>query len=260
MHERPEIGVPLREAAPLIRLVKRLLVESHTLVNPEVALPRKDRVTVYLANHGPLWTPFPAPVLTVDYLLAKGGYEDLVAVTLFHRVVELVPGLSPALTRYFGHSTPELRSLPGLIALMRARRIQILGTVPEGRSCVYSFEAPVGPFTKRGLMIAALEADADIVLTAQKGVERFGLPLRLPAGLTLPIPGRPRGLQLPVWYPGRRAHITVGYARYRPLRTAEERALLGPEERRAQLEEEISAIHRQLSDLYRSLPKAAPGA
>ena len=62
MHERPEIGVPLREAAPLVAAVKRLLVESHTLVEPEIALPRRERVTVYLANHGPLLTPFPAPV------------------------------------------------------------------------------------------------------------------------------------------------------------------------------------------------------
>jgi hypothetical protein len=256
MRDRPEIGVYLREAAPQIAVLKQLFVESHTLIDPEVALPRRDRVTVYLTNHGPMVSPFPAPALTVEYLLAQGGYDDLVAVTLFHRLVEFIPGLSPVLTRYFGHSTRELRSLAGLVALMKARRIQILGTVPEGRSCMWSFDAPVGPFTKHGLMIAALEAGADIVLAAQHGVERFGQPVRLPAGLTLPIPGRPRGVQIPLWYPGRRAHITVGYGRYRPLISPEDRARLDRPARRAQLQDEFAAIHRQLSDLYRSLPTA----
>ena len=244
----------LREAAPLVTALRRLLVESHELINPRVALPRRDRVTVYLTNHGPVWTPFPAPVLTVDYLLQQGGYDDLVAITLFHKLVEFIPGLSPLLTRYFGHSTPALRSVEGITEIMRARKVHIFGTAPEGRSCIYSFDAPVGPFTKVGLMVAALQADADIVLAAQKGVESFGAHLRLPAGATLPLPGRPRGLQLPVWVPGRRAHITVAYRRYAPRCSAQERAALPLHAQRAQLDEEIAAIHRELSDLYRSLP------
>jgi len=246
--------VYLREAAPLVAVIKRLMVESYELLNPEVALPDPDGVTVYLSNHGPLLTPFPAAALTVDHLLRRGGYDELVAVTLFHRVVEWVPGLSPVLSRYFGHSTPELRSVAGLTALMRQRRIQILGTAPEGRSCVWAYDQGVGPFTKVGLMVAALQAGADIVLAAQKGLERFGLPLRLPGGAALPLPDRPRGVQLPRWVPGYRTHVTVHYGRYQPLLDPAARAALDPAARRAQLDQELGAIHHQLGALYAEIP------
>lgn len=251
---RPPLGVYLYETAPLLLAVKRLLIEDYELLNPEVALPDPDRVTVYLSNHGPMFAPLPAPVLTVDYLLQQGGYDELIAITLFHRAVQFMPGFSHLLARYFGHSTPELHSLSGLIALMKERAFNIIGTSPEGASCVGIYEDPVGPFTKPGLMIAGLEAGADIILAAQRGVECFGLPVRLPAGLSLPLAGRPRGLQLPFWYPGCKARVTLKYERYQPLRTAEDRARLSPGQRRAQLREEIDHIHHRLSQLYQSIP------
>ncbi len=198
--------------------------------------------------------PFPAPTLTVDALLQAGGYDDLRAVTLFHRIVEFNPVLSAVLTKYFGHATPELQSLSGLIRLMRERRFHILGTAPEGRSCAWTYDAPVGPFTRQGLMVAALEADADVILTAQKGVERFGLPLRLPFGLRLPFEGGPRGLQLSWWWPGRRTFVTLKYQRYKPLITPATRAQLAPDQRRAQIDAELTRMHAQLTALYESIP------
>lgn len=250
-----EFGVRLRESAPLIALVKRFLIADHVLLNPEEARPRPDRVTVYLSNHGPIFAPLPAPILTVDWLLQQGGYDELIAVTLFHKAIEFMPGVSPVLTRYLGHSTNELRSLEGLIRLMKAKRFHIIGTVPEGSSCVYTYDEPVGPFTTFGLMVAALEADADIILTAQKGVECFGLPVRLPFGLRLPLaPGGPRGLQLPAWYPGLKARVSLKYQRYQPLMSAAARAALDPTHRREQLREESANVRDQLLALYRSVP------
>jgi hypothetical protein len=254
MPARPEVGVHLREAAPLIRACKAMLISDYELINPEEALPDPDRVTVYLSNHGPVWAPLPAPVLTVDYLLSRGGYEELVAVTLFHRVVEYVPGMSPLLARYFGYTKRGMSSVPELTELMKQRRIQILGTVPEGRSCVFAYDDPVGPFTKFGLMVAALDAGADIVLTVQKGAEHFGVPARLPWKMRLPIPHRPRGLLLPLWYPGRRARIKLKYAHYRPLMSPAERDRLPQVQRRPQLQAEFREIRRQLIRLYESIP------
>lgn len=253
VNRRPELGVRLRNAAPLVEVIKWLQISGYEILNFEEARPAPDRVTVYLCNHGPVLAPFPAPTLTVDALLKAGGYEDLIAVTLFHRIVELNPLLSAVLTKYFGHSTPELRSKAGLIRLMKERRFQILGTAPEGRSCAWTYDAPVGPFTRQGLMVAALEADADVILTAQKGVERFGLPLRLPFGLRLPFEGGPRGLLLPWWYPGRRTFVTLKYKRYEPLMSAEERDGLSPMNRRAQIGAELARMHAQLSALYESM-------
>jgi len=252
--ERPRLGVRLRDAAPLVAAIKKLQVSGYEILNLDAALPNPDRVTVYICNHGPVLAPFPAPTLTVAALLEAGGYEDLIAVTLFHWIVELNPVLSAVLTKYFGHSTPELRSMEGLIRLMKERRFHILGTAPEGRSCAWSYDAPVGPFTRQGLMVAALEADADVILTAQKGVERFGLPVRLPFGLRLPFEGGPRGLLLPWWYPGRRTFVTLKYGRYQPLMTAEERAGLSPGDRRVQLGAELARMHAQLTALYEEIP------
>lgn len=253
--EHPDLGVRLRDAAPLVDAIKWLQVSGSEILNFDEARPDPDRVTVYLCNHGPVLAPFPAPALTVDALLQAGGYEDLTAVTLFHQVVEFNPVLSAVLSKYFGHATPELRSMAGLIRLMKERRFHILGTAPEGRSCLWSYDAPVGPFTRKGLMVAALEADADVILTAQKGIERLGLPLRLPFGLRLPFEGGPRGLLLTWWLPGRRAHVTLKYRRYRPLLSADERARLDPTQRRAQISAELDRMHAQLSALYESIPE-----
>ncbi len=253
-----EIGIPLREARPLIRAVKLLMVEQATLVNTEAALPDPDRVTVYLSNHGPVFAPFPAPVLTIDHLLQRGGYEDLVAVTLFHRVVEFMPGVSPVLRRYFGHSTRQCRSVSGLAELMRQRRFQIIGTVPEGSSSCFTYDDPVGHFTKAGLLVAALEADADIVLTAQKGVEVFGRAIRRPRRVIRRLPetrvfGRPTGVLLPWWSPRRRGRITLAYRRYQPISAPGELAALKGAERKLRIGQEMVHARSQLLDLYRSI-------
>jgi len=253
MEQRPEIGVYLRDAAPLIKAVKLLQIESSELINPEVALPDRDRVTVYLSNHGSFIAPFPAPVLTAEYLLERGGYDDLVVVSLFHKVAEYVPGLSWSLRRYFGHATQELRSVSGLIELMKAKKFHVIGTTPEASSVLLRYDEPVGTFMKLGLMVAALEADADIVLVAQKGQEKLGLPVELPFGLTMPLRNRPRGLLLPFWHPGRKARITLKYSRYEPLISSGKRSALDDDARRAANRRDFDRIRKELIELYRSI-------
>lgn len=244
----------LGEARALVEAFKRLLVEDYQILDPRQALPARDRVTVYLCNHGSVIAPIPAPVLTADHLLRQGGHDDLVAVTLFHWVVELVPGFSRLLRRQLGHSTRALRSVPGLIEMMRARRFDIIGTAPEGSSCALSYDAPVGAFTRVGLMAAALEADAALVLTAQRGIEVFGRPLRLPRGLRLPLRHGPRGLLLPRWYPGCRARVQLKHRRYTPLMPHAERQALSPTQRREQLQLEFDHVRAELIRLYREIP------
>ena len=259
MKHRPEIGVHLREAAPLIEVIKFLMVEDFELINPEVALPDRDRVTVYLVNHGSFIAPTVAPALTVEYVLQQGGYDDLVAVTLFHWIAEYIPGLSPIFVKFFGHSTRKLRSLPGLVEMMRAKRFQVIGTAPEGVSSIFIYDEPIGPLTKGGLIVAALEADADIVLAVQKGMEVFGRPVVLPLGATFPVEGlfpylkQPRGMLLPVWNRRRRARLRVKYARYEPLVPYSERSESSRRERRKLNGEEIERIRQQMIDLYRSM-------
>jgi hypothetical protein len=175
-------------------------------------------------------------------------------VTLFHTVAEFIPGLSPVLRRYFGHSTRKLRSVPGLTEMMKAREFHVIGTTPESRSVLYTYDHPIGPFTKFGLMVAALEAGADIVLAAQKGVEVFGVPVRLPLGLTLPFEQGPRGVLIPLWYPGRKARVRIKYGRYQPMVSAEERAAMSPAARRAQNDRDMARIHEQLVGLYDAIP------
>ena len=248
------MGVYLKEAQPLIELVKDLIIEDYQVLDPEQALPVRDRVTVYLCNHGPVFAPLPAPVLTVDHLLRQGQYDDLIAVTLFHWFVELIPGASHLLRRYFGYSTRKLHSLPGLIEMMKARQFHIIGTAPEGASCTLTYDAPVGAFTKVGLMVAALEADADIILTAQKGIEVFGQPVRMPLGWTLPLRFNPRGLLLPWWYPGCKARVQLRHRRYTPLMPHAERQALEPRLRRQRTQEEFDHIRDELIRLYNDIP------
>ncbi len=251
---RPEIGVHLRDAAPLITAVKAAMVRDHLLLDFEQALPDPDGVTVYISNHGPVFAPLLAPALTVDRLLQLGGYDELVAVTLFHRFVQVMPGVAPLLRRYFGHSTRQLQSLSGLMEMIRARRFNILGTTPEGSSSTFCYDEPIGAFTRPGLMLAALQSDAQMVLAAQKGAEVFGQPVRLPGDLRLPMPHAPRGLMLPFWYPGCRADVTVRYRRYEPTLSADELEALPRDERRRRLGLELTRVRRQLLELYRSIP------
>jgi len=252
MQDRPEFGIYLRDTRPMLDAVKRLYVASSELVDVEQALPRRDRVTVFLCNHGPMVAPFPAPVLTVDHLLEVGGYDELVAVTLFHWIVETSPLISRYLTRYFGHSTRELRSMKGIVEMMRQRRFNIIGTAPEGSSCTMLYDDPVGPFTRCGLIVAALKAGADIVLAAQKGVEGYGRRLRFPGGLRLPFFDGPVGLQLGV-PPLKPAHITVKYLRYAPTIGPDEIEAATPDARRALLGAEVERLRASLNALYLSM-------
>ena len=237
----------------MIRALKKLLIEEGTLLNPEACLPHPDRTTVYLSNHGPLFGPFPPPVLTVAHLLERGGYDDFIAVTLFHWLVEITPGLSPLLRRYLGHSTRALRSMEGLSEMMRQRRFHIIGTAPEGSSCSYFYDEPVGPFTRCGLIVAGLLAGADFVLTAQKGIEGFGRRVPFPVELNIPGHGLARGLQVSTWYPGKRARVTLKYGRYTPRTSPEELAAAGKEARRALVGREVEGIRAQLNEQYRSM-------
>jgi hypothetical protein len=258
MSQEPNIGIPIHEARPLIRAVKLLMVEEARLVNSEAALPKPDRVTVYLSNHGPVFAPFPAPVLTIDHLLQRGGYDDLIAVTLFHRVVEFMPGVSPVLRRYLGHSTRACQSVSAVAQLMRERKFRIIGTVPEGSSSCFTYDEPVGHFTKAGLLVASLEADADIVLTAQKGVEVFGRGIRRPRRIIRHLPetrafGRPTGVLLPWWSPRKRGRITLAYQRYEPISAPGELASLRGTARKTRIGQELAHARSQLLDLYRSI-------
>ena len=254
MPDRPELGIYLKQAAPMITLVKRFWVNHHRLIDADQCLPRPGRVTVYISNHGPMFAPLPAPALTVDHLLSLGGYDQFVAITLFHNVVEWVPGVSLMLRKTFGHSTTRLRSMSDLIEMMKQRRFNIIGTTPEGSSSAFCYDEPVGAFTRPGLMIAALESEADIVLAAQKGVEVFGMPVRFPADLTLPMPERPRGLMFPRWYPGLKADVTVAYRRFEPATTPARRDAMGERGRREALSDEMIRIRAELLDLYHSIP------
>ncbi len=193
-------------------------------------------------------------MLTVEHLLESGDYDDLIAVTLFHWIVEFIPGISPLLKRYFGHSTQKLRSMSGVIKMMKERRFQVIGTAPEGSSCVMAYDDPVGPFTRCGLMVAGLLADADIVMAAQSGVEIFGKRVLFPGGLALPLAHGPRGVLIPRWSPGLKAHVKVKYRRYEALKPPQELAALEGSARRAALGNEITRIQGQLNELYLSIP------
>lgn len=249
-----EVGITLRDAAPFAKFIRWLLVEDYELINPEEARPDPERVTVYLAKHGPFAVPFPAPALTLEWLFEQGGYDDLRALTLFHNVAEFIPGLSPILRHFFGHSTRKLNSMKSLIEMMRAREFQIIGTAPEASSCFGEYSESVGPFMRAGLIVAALEADADIIVAAQKGVEVFAVPLRIPFGFALPVRGRPRGLLVPYWRPGLRARVRVKYARFEPSVSYDERRKMSQWERRRFNGEAIEAVRRLMIELYDSIP------
>lgn|GEM_PF-4570689 len=251
--KRPEIGVYLHEAAPVVELVKKYMLDGFDLVSPEQALPEPDRVTVYISNHGPMFAPLPAPALTVDYLLKQGKFDNLVAVTLFHRIIRFLPGMSTMMTRYFGHSTPALNSISGLVDQMKARRFHIIGTAPEGTSCMLSYDEPVGPFTKFGLLKAALEANANIVLVAQRGIEPLGRRVRFPWGLTLPVFGQANGIQVPVIDPRLKVHVKVRHERYQPIMPADDRAKLPISDQRTLVGKEFTRMRRRMLEMYESL-------
>ncbi len=254
MTRRPEVGVCLGDAAPLVAIFQTLFIEDYELIDIEQALPDRDKVTAYFVNHGSFIAPFPAPMLTVAHLLERGGFDDLVALTLFHKVAEFIPGLSPLLQRYFGHSTNELQSVSDLIEMMKARKFHMIGTAPESWSSIFTWDDPIGPLRKVGLLVAALEADADIVLAVQKGMEVYGRELNLPWGARFPGILGPRGLLLPVFKPLPRARIRVKYERFKPSLTFDQRARLTATERRAWNQQEFVRVRRHMIDLYRSIP------
>ena len=59
---------------------------------------------------------------------------------------------------------------------------------------------------------------------------------------------------VPLWYPGRRADVTIKYRRYEPTLQADELTALPRPERRRRLDLEMARVRRQLLELYRSIP------
>ena len=187
-------GIHLKDMEPFYDFVLNHLVEQAELFNGEALLPQNGKPVVIITSHGPglAWVPILA-LLGKHYV--DFGYGNLIGGMVPHKAVFLIPGLKAYYKKVLGAPT-SVGSVDELVLLLKNRQIQVTGTAPEGANSFLSFREYVGPFRSRGMIAAAIRAEANLVLVTHQGAETWNRRLRMPLGLSLPNSFGLRGVNL----------------------------------------------------------------
>ncbi|MBI9075447.1 MAG: hypothetical protein JEZ02_08570 [Desulfatibacillum sp.] len=245
-------GIVIKSTEPLYTLFLQHMVKSYQVYNARTILPEKGRPLVVIAAHGPLWAPTPIMFILSKYFV-ESGYGDLVASFYPHPLLMKVPGMKAIFGR-LGVPT-KVYDLKGLVERLQDGRIHITGTAPEGIYCNFQWENYVGPYDNAGMVAAAVLTDAKLVLLAHQGGDAWNFQANLPFGWSLPIPGRLRGLNIPIGPVKKIDRYAVLAKRYRPALKKRELENKSPKERKLLIGLEVEKIRTHLNLMTEDLHK-----
>ncbi len=250
-------GVSMKKYQPFSDFVLRHLVNKAEIINAEALLPTEGRPVVAIAAHGPniAWLPL---VALAGKFFADSGYGDIVGGFFPHKALFLVPGFKDYYKTVLGAPT-DVKSVGEFVALLKNKDMGLTGTAPEGANCLLAFDEYVAPFRSKGMIAAAIQADASICLLVHQGAQAWNLCIKLPFGWTVPMTQGVRGINIPLLPWKKLAHYTVLCQRYRStLRAAD---LAGKSSRQVRLllsgvVERIRAEMNLMTDQLRARRKA----
>lgn len=189
-------GVPIKNYRPFSDFVLSKMVKKAELINGQALLPTDGKPVVVIASHGPniAWVPLAA--LVGKYFL-DSGYGDIVGGFFPHKAVFLVPGFKGYYERVLGAPT-DIHTVDAFVDLLKNHEVGVTGTAPEGANCLLAYDEYVAPFQSKGMIAAAIRANASICLVVHQGAEDWNLRLRLPFGWTVPLTNGLRGINIPL--------------------------------------------------------------
>jgi hypothetical protein len=244
-------GVPMRKFKPYTDFVLNHLVRRAEIQNPEALLPTDGRPVVAIVSHGPgaAWIPL---VALVGKYFIDNGYGDIIGGMVPHKALFLIPGFKDYYRRTLGTPT-EADTMEDIIALLKNRDIALTGTAPEGANCLLSFNDYVAPFRSKGMIAAAIKADAAICLMAHQGAEIWNIRANLPFGLTVPGTHGLRGINITLPPMKTVDQYRVLCRRYEPGINSRDLAGLSKAEVRQHIRLEVAAIRHELNEMTAEL-------
>ncbi|NOY70605.1 MAG: hypothetical protein GXP53_14155 [Deltaproteobacteria bacterium] len=211
-------GVQMKNWKPFTDFVLNKLVNKAEIINGEALLPADGRPVVAIASHGPGVAWMPLAALAGKFFI-NNGYGDIIGGIYPHKALFLIPGLKGYYKRVLGTPT-EVNTVDGIVDLLKNHEIGLTGTAPEGANCLLSFNDYVAPFRSKGMIAAAIKADAGICLMAHQGAESWNIRVNLPLGLNIPFTNGVKGVNIPLPPYRKIRHYIVLCKRYEPSITS----------------------------------------
>ena len=189
-------GVPIKNYQPFSDFVLNKMVKKAELINGQALLPTDGEPVVVIASHGPniAWVPLAA---LVGKFILDSGYGDIVGGFFPHKAVFLVPGFKDYYKRVLGAPT-DIHTVEAFVDLLKNHEVGVTGTAPEGANCLLAYDEYVAPFQSKGMIAAAIRANASICLVVHQGAEDWNLRVRLPFGWKVPLTNGLRGINIPL--------------------------------------------------------------
>ncbi len=239
-------GVQMKNFKPYTDFVLKNLVHKADIINPEALLPDDGYPVIAITSHGPgaAWIPL---VALVGKFFIDNGYGDIVGGMYPHKALFLIPGLKNYYRRVLGTPT-EIKSVDEIVALLKNNDIGLAGTAPEGANCLLTFKDYVAPFRSKGMIAAAIKADATISLMAHQGAEDWNIRINLPFGWTVPYTNGVRGINITL-PPYKKIDYMALCRRYTPSISSVELGGKTKREARMLLNIEIENIRMQLNSM-----------
>ncbi|MFZ2631163.1 MAG: hypothetical protein WA081_13635 [Desulfosalsimonadaceae bacterium] len=240
-------GVQMKKFKPFTDFVLKNLVRHSAIINPEALLPTDGKPVVAVVSHGPgaAWIPL---VALVGKFFIDNGYGDIIGGLYPHKALFLIPGLKDFYRQVLGTPT-DADTVDDIVNLLKNKEIGLTGTAPEGANCLLSFNEYVAPFRSKGMIAAAIKADASICLMAHQGAETWTVRVNLPFGLSIPRTNGLRGINITLPPYKKVDHYLVMCRRYQPMISSKELAGLSKSEIRQHLAIEIEAIRKELNEM-----------
>jgi|GEM_PF-2239103 len=238
-------GVQMNFFKPFSDFVLNKLVRKTRIINGEALLPTDGRPVVAIVAHGPgvAWMPL---VAVVGKFFIENGFGEIVGGLFPHKALFLIPGLKGYYRRTLGTPT-DVNTVDDIVTLLKNKEIGLTGTAPEGANCLLSFDEYVAPFRSKGMIAAAIKADAGICLVAHQGAEEWSIRVNLPFGWTMPFTNGIRGgnIALP---PYRKIENYIALCRrYEPSITSRDLEGVTKREARRLLNVEIEKIRAEMN-------------
>lgn len=187
-------GMRMKNVLPYTRFVLNRLVRDAEIINGKALLPTDGRPVVAIASHGPGFAWIPLPALTGKVFM-ENGCGDVIGGMYPHKAMLLIPGLKKYYKKILGAPT-EIKTVSEIVATLKKKEIGFTATAPEGANCLFSFDKYVAPFRSKGMIAAAIKADAGICLVVHQGAEDWNVTFNLPFGWTMPLTNGIRGIHL----------------------------------------------------------------
>lgn len=164
---------------------------------------------------------------------------------LLHKAVLTTPVFKDIAKYYVGNT---LSGYQELVNILKTVPNAFVATAPEGVSCNFVYDDPIGEFTTLGLIRAALETDTNIVMAVIKQEKPMSIPVKLP--LIGQFKKGAKGVRIPFFD---RVGVKSVYELYDKPITPEQYSQLTKEQKKQLLEDVAKDIRNRMIERYNKI-------